>query len=75
MLDFAQIWQAADKIVYSKSLETLSTPKRLEREFDPQVLRNLKTQSPHDVSVAGPTSPHKRSGPGSSTSIICSSCR
>ena len=55
MLDFARIWQAADKIVYSKSLETVSTPKtRLEREFDPQAVRNLKTQSPHDVSVAGP---------------------
>ena len=40
MLDFARIWHAADKIVYSKSLETVSTPKtRLEREFHPQVLR------------------------------------
>src|SRR5262245_27451950 len=71
MLDFARIWQAADKIVYSKSLEIVnsksleivysksleivSTPKtRLEREFNPQAIRNLKTQSPHDVSVAGP---------------------
>ena len=55
MLDFARIWQAADKIVYSKSLEIVSTPRtRLEREFDPQAVRNLKTQSPHDVSVAGP---------------------
>jgi dihydrofolate reductase len=55
MLDFARIWQATDKIVYSKSLEIVSTPKtRLEREFDPQAVRNLKTQSPHDVSVAGP---------------------
>src|SRR4030095_16030228 len=55
MLDFARIWQAADKIVYSKSLEIVSTPKtRLEREFDPQAVRNLKSQSPHDVSVAGP---------------------
>jgi len=36
MLNFARIWQAADKIVYSKSLETVSTPKtRLQREFDP----------------------------------------
>ena len=43
MLDFARIWQAADKIVYSKSLETVSTPKtRLAREFDPQVIRDLK---------------------------------
>ena len=55
MLDFARIWQAADKIVYSKSLEIVSTPKtHLEREFDPQAVRNLKTQSTHDFSVAGP---------------------
>ena len=56
MLDFARIWYAADKIVYSKSLETVSTPKtRLEREFHPQVVRELKAQSPLDISVAGPT--------------------
>ena len=56
MMDFARIWQAADKIVYSKSLETVSTPKtRLEREFEPQAVRDLKAQLPHDVSVAGPT--------------------
>jgi dihydrofolate reductase len=55
-LDFARIWQAADKIVYSKSLETVSTPKaRLEREFDPQAVRELKAQLPRDVLVAGPT--------------------
>ncbi len=56
MLDFARVWQAADKIVYSKSRETVSTPKtRLEREFHPQVVRELKAQSPLDISVAGPT--------------------
>jgi dihydrofolate reductase len=56
MLDFGRIWQAADKIVYSKLLETASTPKtRLEREFDPQAVRELKAQSPLDISVAGPT--------------------
>ena len=56
MLDFAGIWQAAEKIVYSKSRETVSTPKtRLEREFHPQVVRELKAQSPLDISVAGPT--------------------
>lgn len=55
MMDFGRIWQAADKIVYSRSLETVSTPKtRLEREFDPQAVRDLKAQSPHDISVAGP---------------------
>jgi dihydrofolate reductase len=56
MLDFARIWQAADKIVYSKSLGTVSTQKtRLEREFDPRAVRDLKAQLPHDVSVGGPT--------------------
>ena len=56
MRDFARIWQTADKIVYSKSLEAVSTKKaRLERAFDPQAVRNLKARSPHDVSVAGPT--------------------
>lgn len=55
MMDFARIWQAADKIVYSKSLETVSTPKtRLEREFEPQAVRDLKAQLPHDISVEGP---------------------
>ena len=56
VLDFARIWQAAEKIVYSKSLETVSTAKtRLEREFDLQAVRDLKAQLPHDVSVGGPT--------------------
>ena len=54
-MDFARIWQAADKIVYSKSLETVSTPNtRLEREFELQAVRDLKAQLPHDISVAGP---------------------
>jgi dihydrofolate reductase len=56
MLDFARIWQAADKVVYSKSRETVSAPKtRLEREFHPQAVRELKAQSPLDISVSGPT--------------------
>ncbi len=55
LLEFARIWQAADKIVYSKSLETVSTRKtRLAREFDPQVVRELKTQVPHDITMGGP---------------------
>ncbi len=55
MRDFARIWQAAGKIVYSKSLETVPTPNtRLEREFEPQAVRDLKAQLPHAMSVAGP---------------------
>src|SRR5262249_14686649 len=55
MLDFPRIWQAADKIVVSEARETVSTPKtRLEREFHPQAVRDLKAQLPHNVSVGGP---------------------
>jgi dihydrofolate reductase len=55
MLAFGPIWRAAEKIVYSKSLETVSTSKtRLEREFEPQAVRDLKAQLPHDITVAGP---------------------
>lgn len=55
-LDFARIWQNSEKIVYSRSLESVSTPNtRLAREFDPEAVRELKTRSPHDLSVSGPT--------------------
>lgn len=53
--EWARLWQAADKIVYSRSLETVSTPRtRLEREFEPQTVRDLKAHLPHDMSVSGP---------------------
>jgi dihydrofolate reductase len=53
--DFAEIWRAADKIVYSKTLETVSSSRtRLEREFDPETLRRLKAVSDRDLSVGGP---------------------
>jgi dihydrofolate reductase len=56
MLDFARVWQAADKIVYSQSLKTVATQRtRLEREFDPPAVRDLKAHLPHDLSVGGPT--------------------
>jgi len=55
MMDFGRIWQAADKIVYSKSLEAVCTQKtRVEREFEPHAVHDLKTKLPHDISVAGP---------------------
>jgi len=56
MQEFARIWQAAEKIVYSKTRETVSTSNtRLEREFDPQAVRERKARSAVDLSVAGPT--------------------
>jgi dihydrofolate reductase len=53
--EFAVIWQAADKVVYSKTLETARTARtRMERDFDPEAVRQLKAQSDRDVTVGGP---------------------
>jgi dihydrofolate reductase len=52
--DFAAIWQAADKIVYSKTLAAASTAKtRVERDFDPDAVRRLKATAARDLSVGG----------------------
>ncbi len=54
VLDFARIWQAADKIVYSRSLETVSTARtRLERNFDPESVRQMKARAERDITVGG----------------------
>jgi dihydrofolate reductase len=56
MREFARIWQAADKIIFSRTLQSVSTRNtRLEREFDPQTIRDLKARSTRDIAVAGPT--------------------
>jgi len=53
--DFAEIWQAADKIVYSRTLAAASTAKtRIEQDFDPERVRRLKAAAERDVAVAGP---------------------
>jgi dihydrofolate reductase len=53
--DYAEIWRAADKIVYSKSLETVSSAStRLERDFDPGSIRRMKALAGPDISVGGP---------------------
>jgi dihydrofolate reductase len=55
MLDFAQIWQAADKIVYSKTLQTVSSARtRIERDFDPEAVRQMKARAGRDILVGGP---------------------
>jgi dihydrofolate reductase len=52
--EFAEIWRAADKIVYSKTLETPSTAKtRIERDFDPEAARQTKAAAGRDLSVGG----------------------
>ena len=53
--DFAEIWRAADKVVYSTSLEKASSAKtRIERSFDADAVRQMKASAERDVSVGGP---------------------
>lgn len=53
--DFAGIWQSADKIVYSKTLETVSSARtRIERDFDADAIQQLKSTAGCDISVSGP---------------------
>jgi dihydrofolate reductase len=53
--DFAEIWRAADKVVYSRTLETPSSARtRIERDFDPESVLKLKAAAGRDLAVGGP---------------------
>jgi dihydrofolate reductase len=53
--DYAAIWRAADKVVYSRTLETVSSARtRIERNFDPDAVRDLKERAARDITVGGP---------------------
>jgi len=53
--DYAPIWRAADKIVYSRSLEAVTTARtRIERVFDPEAVRRLKATAERDIAIGGP---------------------
>ncbi len=55
MQDFAKIWQEADKVVYSRTLAAVSSARtRIERDFDPEAVRQLKASAGRDLSVGGP---------------------
>ncbi len=55
MGDFARIWQAANKVVYSTTLNEVSTAKtQLERNFDPDAIRELQASAAGDLTVGGP---------------------
>lgn len=55
MRDYAAIWQAAEKVVYSRTLAAPSSAKtRIEPEFDPQAVRDLKAGASADIGVGGP---------------------
>jgi dihydrofolate reductase len=52
--DYAEIWQSADKIVYSRTLEAVSGARtRLARDFDPEEVRRMKTEAGRDISIGG----------------------
>ena len=54
MRDFAQIWQAAEKFVYSRTLEAVSTARtRIERDFEPDAVRQMKASAQRDMIVGG----------------------
>jgi dihydrofolate reductase len=54
-LDFAAIWQAAEKVVHSRTLETVSSARtRIERDFDPEAIRRMTTEADRDISIGGP---------------------
>lgn len=53
--DFAESWQAAEKIVYSRTLAEPATARtRIEREFDPEAVRQLKATAARDLMIGGP---------------------
>jgi dihydrofolate reductase len=53
--DFAEIWRAADKIVYSRTMQSASSARtRIERDFDPDEVRQWKAEADRDLSVGGP---------------------
>ena len=55
MVDFARVWQDADKVVYSRTLGEPSTARtRVERDFDPDAVRRLKAAADRDLTVGGP---------------------
>jgi dihydrofolate reductase len=54
-VDFAEVWRGLDKVVFSRTLDAVSTPRtRLEREFDPDAVRRLKDAADRDLGIGGP---------------------
>lgn len=52
--DFAEIWRGAEKIVYSRTLQTVSSARtRIERDFDSDAVRRLKQTSGPDITIGG----------------------
>ena len=72
--DFAEIWRAAEKIVYSRTLQTASSARtRVEPDLDPDAIRRLKVASKADIAIGGAELAGQALAWGWSTSAICSS--
>jgi dihydrofolate reductase len=55
VLDYAAIWQAADKVVYSRTLAAVTTARtRIERDFAPAAIRQMKAEAARDITIGGP---------------------
>jgi dihydrofolate reductase len=55
LLEYAELWQATEKIVYSRTLASVPTERtRIERDFDPDAVRELKRTAERDLSIGGP---------------------
>jgi dihydrofolate reductase len=53
--DFADLWRATDKVVYSRTLERAASARtRIERDFDPEAVRSMKASADRDLSIGGP---------------------
>jgi dihydrofolate reductase len=62
--EFAKIWQAADKIVYSRTLQTASSARtRIERELVAEAVRRLKAEAARDLTIGGPELARRRRPP------------
>jgi dihydrofolate reductase len=54
--EYADIWRAADKVVYSRTMEAVASKRtRIERDFEPQAVRELKEGAAHDLMIGGPS--------------------
>ena len=74
--DFAEIWRAAEKIVFSRTLQTVASGRtHIERTFDPDAVRRVKEAGGADITIGGAELPARRSPRGWSTSYTCSSGR
>ncbi|MGZ8667364.1 MAG: dihydrofolate reductase family protein [Solirubrobacterales bacterium] len=55
MREFAEIWQRAEKVVFSKTLERVESDRtRIQREFDPEAVRRMKDSDSGEISIGGP---------------------